>query len=269
MGIILGTLFLLLGFVIGSFINALSFRYDSGKSILTRSVCFSCGKEIYKRDLVPVLSFLLLKGRCRFCHSKISFQYPFVEVLSGLVFLATFLKFRIFLYSGVFSTPLFLWVVFLHLAFWSAFLFISIYDLKHKIVPNEAVYLMMLLGALPLLFHFYMPIVYTASILFVCFFSLWFFSSGRLIGFGDVKIILALGLFFNPAIAVSGVFLSFWIGALYSVFALLSQKVGLNLGGKKLTIKSEVPFVPFMFLGFLLAFWFGFDFLSINALMGL
>lgn len=261
----LGILFLLLGLIIGSFINAFSFRYNSGKSILTRSVCFSCGKEIYNRDLIPLLSFILLKGKCRFCHSKISFQYPIVEIISGLAFLATYLKFRFFLEASVFSVPLFMWVVFSHLAFWSLFIFISVYDLKHKIVPNGAVYTMLAIGIIQHLYILYMPIVYTGLILFFLFFSLWFFSKGRFIGFGDVKIMLATGLFFIPIVSTSGLILSFWIGALYSLLAILTQKLGLNLGSKKLTIKSEVPFVPFMFLGFFIAFWFGFDFLSLST----
>src|SRR3989344_4234135 len=99
MTIFVTTFFFVFGAIIGSFLNVIILRYNTGLSqknsigFSGRSHCFSCGKNIKWYDLVPVLSFLFLKGRCRHCKSKISIQYPLVEFITGILFLATFLKF--------------------------------------------------------------------------------------------------------------------------------------------------------------------------------
>jgi leader peptidase (prepilin peptidase)/N-methyltransferase len=261
MFLILGTLFFTLGLVIGSFINALSFRYNSGKSILTASACFSCGEKLKARDLVPVLSFLFLKGKCRDCGSKISVQYPLVELITGAVFLLIYVKIQDLLFV---SAEMFVASTLVMLAFWAIFIFIAVYDFKHKIVPDGAVYTMSFIAISDILWRGEFIRFFYGFILFTPFFLLWFLSRGRLMGLGDGKIALALGLLLPIAVSSSGVILSFWIGALYAVFIMSKQRIGLNKAGKKTTMKSELPFVPFMFLGSFAAFYFGLDILSLN-----
>src|ERR1700752_70221 len=82
------------GTIIGSFLNVVALRYNTGFSLGGRSRCFSCGKTLYWYKLIPLFSFLIQGGRCRKCHSQISIQYPLVEALTGLVFLGLFLKFQ-------------------------------------------------------------------------------------------------------------------------------------------------------------------------------
>src|SRR3989344_1792899 len=83
----------ILGTIIGSFLNVVILRYNTGSSIQGRSGCMSCGKPLVWYELFPVLSFLFLLGRCGGCKSRISAQYPLVELLTGIIFLLTFLQF--------------------------------------------------------------------------------------------------------------------------------------------------------------------------------
>lgn len=261
MFLILGILFFTLGLVIGSFINALSFRYNSGKSILTSSACFSCGEKLKSRDLVPVLSFLFLKGKCRECGSKISMQYPLVELITGAVFLLIYFKIQnlLFVSAEIFSLSALVFLV-----FWAIFLFIAVYDFKHKIVPDGAVYSMSIIAILDIVWKGEFVRLFYGFLLFTPFFLLWLLSRGRLMGLGDGKIALALGLLLPIAVSASGIILSFWLGALFAVFIMIKEKIGLNKSGKKTTMKSELPFVPFMFLGSFLAFYFSLDILGLN-----
>lgn len=261
MEVILGILFFTLGLVIGSFINALSFRYNSGKSILTSSACFSCGGKLKPYDLVPVLSFLFLKGKCRECGSKISVQYPLVELVTGTVFLLVYFKIQDLLFV---SASTFTESALALMAFWSIFIFIAVYDFKHKIVPDGAVYAMSVVALLDILWRGEFIRLFYGFLLFTPFFLLWFLSRGRLMGLGDGKIALALGLLLPIAISLSGIILSFWLGALYAIFIMLKERVGLNKVAKKTTMKSELPFVPFMFLGSFSAFYFSLDILGLN-----
>src|SRR3989344_6587990 len=80
------------GSIIGSFLNVLIFRYNNRFFLKQRSECFSCGHKLNFFDLIPILSFLKLGGRCKYCHSKISYQYPLVEFFTALVFLGLYLK---------------------------------------------------------------------------------------------------------------------------------------------------------------------------------
>src|SRR3989344_5482997 len=137
MGILAGLAFSF-GAIIGSFLNVVALRYNTGKGIGGRSFCFSCGKNLHWYELVPILSFAVQKGRCRNCRSKISLQYPSVEIFTGLVFLALFFKFNhLLLISPAFFTLLFLFFGIIM----SILIVISVYDMRHKIIPDKLVFL--------------------------------------------------------------------------------------------------------------------------------
>src|SRR3989338_3567698 len=97
-------LFLVLGLIIGSFLNVVIYRYNTARTLGGRSACMSCQKVLCWYELIPLISFLALGGRCKYCKTKISKQYPAVELLTGIIFASLFLKFQ-----GLFfgSTPLF------------------------------------------------------------------------------------------------------------------------------------------------------------------
>jgi leader peptidase (prepilin peptidase) / N-methyltransferase len=232
--------------------------------MLNRSKCFSCSTTLKWYDLVPLMSFLFLRGHCRYCKSKVSIQYPLVEILTGLLFVLLF-----FVLPIDFSIMSFV-VLLLYLVFFSSFLFICVYDLKHKIVPEESIYLMVLSAVvLAILNGNLIKQLLFGLILFLPFFLIWYFSKGTWMGLGDGKVALSIGLLLPLQVSISAVILSFWIGSLYAIFVILSQKFSLYSFGKKLTIKSELPFIPFMFLGTIIALFFKMDILGLQTLFGI
>jgi len=196
------------------------------------------------QDLIPLLSFLILKGKCRYCHQKISWHYPLVE-------LATAILFTLIIH---YTFPNFLFSIFYFLL--SSFLIIIfVYDLKHYIIPDKVIYPAI---ALTLIFDFKFLIfkqfqIFKYSILsaflaagfFLLIFSI---SRGKWLGFGDVKLGFFMGLFLGfPKILVA-LFFAYLIGAIIGI--------GLVLAGRK-TLKSEVPFGPFLVTGTFIALFFG------------
>lgn len=257
MSYLIGVAIFLFGLIIGSFLNVVILRYRTGRTILGRSACFSCGTILTWQDLIPVLSFLSIRGKCRRCGSKISRQYPAVELLTGFVFLLIFWQVG---YS--FSAESLLSLLYL-LIIWALLILILVYDLRHKIIPNSFVYTFAILAFLnfltvtPLNQIWRSPNVWdllAGPILFLPFFLIWFFSRGRMMGLGDGKLALGIGWLLGLAKGGTAIILGFWIGAVISIFLLILSKLGLSLGGKPLTIKSEVPFAPFLILGILIVF---------------
>jgi leader peptidase (prepilin peptidase) / N-methyltransferase len=249
----------ILGMIVGSFLNVLILRYNTGLFSKHRSVCFSCSHILGPTDLLPVLSFIFLGGKCRYCRSKISIQYPLVELLSGLVFLSTYLK------LGTLSLDLvFYWFV------WAVFIAIFIYDLKHKIIPNGLVYTLIVLSLVKILWTVYPDFsenlwsLLAGPIAATPFALLWLVSRGRWMGFGDVKLALAMGWFLGLFDVFSAITFAFWIGAVVGLLLVFLSKMKLSLWSgvfKNLTIKSEIPFAPFLIIGTGIVF-----FLKINLL---
>ncbi|MDO8510417.1 MAG: prepilin peptidase [bacterium] len=270
----LGSFFVFVfGLIVGSFLNVIALRYNSGLSPLEgRSACFSCGKELRWYELLPVVSFLVQKGRCRACGSKISWQYPIVELLTATVFLLTYLKdFSPFNFS-------FFVIIF------SLLIVIGIYDLRHKIIPDGLVYTFIALSLAKL----FMPELgfveipdfldlVAGPLFFLPLGLLWFFSGGRWIGFGDAKLALGIGWFLGFIFGLSAVVLAFWVGAAVGILLLVGarlqsvmpQGMRLFLGTRNLTMKSEIPFAPFLILGTVLIFFFPTDLVGIAALLEL
>ena len=211
------------GTIIGSFLNVVIYRYNSGTSPLTgRSQCFSCGRTLTWRQLVPVLSFLVSRGRCSQCGVRLSLQYPIVEILSGIIFVSVFL-----LGKPVSETTLLL-VVF------STLLVIAVYDLRHQIIPDGLVALFAILGltkfflAVDISRAFHFPYLWTliaGPMLFFPFWALWAISSGRWLGLGDGKLALGIGWFLGATLGGSAIMLAFWIGAGYALVIMGVQKV--------------------------------------------
>jgi leader peptidase (prepilin peptidase)/N-methyltransferase len=165
---------------------------------------------------------------------------------------------------------------------WSILIVIFVYDLKHKIIPDGLVFLFIGLGFLALiarvlLMHAGLPGLTSADtytlvldflagpILFLPFFLMWYLSGGRWLGFGDAKLAIGIGWFLGLWQGIAAIVFSFWAGALISILLLLWQHVGRKLmnrtglsgRGKYLTMKSEIPFAPFLIIGMALVFFFG------------
>lgn len=211
---------------------------------LGRSKCFSCGKTLHWYELIPLFSFIFLGGKCSGCKSKISLQYPIVEFLTGILFALVFLKFGISM-----LTPFYLVVICLLIA-------IAIYDLRHKIIPDGMVFSFDAVAFLFLLFtnHFNvlsMPALldlWAGPIFFAFFAFFWLVSGGRWMGLGDAKLALGVGWLLGISEGTIGLMLAFWIGAGVSIIILLLQRLNISRFG--LTMKSEMPFAPFIILAF-------------------
>jgi len=266
-----------IGAIVGSFLNVFILRYNTGLSAVKgRSICFSCGKTLSWYELIPILSFVIQKGRCRGCGSKISWQYPLVETITGLLFILIFLKFNglvvVFAdYSGV-------WPMLISFAVVSLLLSITVYDFKHKIIPDGMMVAFSILAIVNTFYYYFTAddlafnlkthlIWYLAAgpILALPLFLIWLFSKGKWMGLGDPKLVLGIGWFFGPFYGLSALILSFWSGAIYGIILIILSKMkwhGLEINGK-----TEVPFGPFLVLGFLIVFFFNVDILQLAPLI--
>ena len=227
---------------IGSFLNVLISRLPKKESILGYSKCPDCRKRIAWHDNIPVLSFLFLKGRCRNCRSKISRQYPLIELLTGFLFLFSFLIYG--------SDPVFLVYT---LFFISLLVVIAFIDLKHFIILDNLILSGFIVSTL-LIFNFQFPISNEFSIfqfsnceIITCsfkdaFWGLSFFagiflllflsSKGRWLGLGDVKLAALLGFVFGLKGAVNIFYLTFLTGFIIAIMLLVLKKADL---------KTQVP----------------------------
>lgn len=260
-----------LGLVIGSFLNVIIFRYDTGQTFGGRSGCLSCGYQLKWYDLIPVFSWLALKGRCRKCSAFISWQYPLVELGTALLFVLL-LKKILFLNLTYSFSPLILAFIF---AWWgllfSLLIVIFVYDWRHKIIPNFLVYTFATLSLIQALVfnlgqNFLSPEgiwnLLAGPLLFLPFFFLWFISSGRWIGLGDGKLALGIGWFLGLISGLSAIISAFWLGALWAVFFMFIDR--LSKTPRHITMKTEVPFGPFLIFGILLQFFWPIDFLGLG-----
>lgn len=252
---ILTIIFFVFGLVIGSFLNVVIFRYNTHRSFGGRSGCMTCQKKLSWYELIPVFSFLFLKGRCKGCRARISIQYPIVEFITGIIFALLFLKFQnVFFFDTVGFTIAYAY----YAVIFSLLLVIAVYDLKHKIIPDTLALVLGILSFLGLFFfvnfNFYphLPSLFqfSSGILIALPFALmWLLSKGKWMGLGDAKLALSFGWLLGFSYALSGLVLAFWSGAIVGLLLVaLSKSHGL---------KSEIPFAPFLVLGVILTFLFG------------
>lgn len=215
----------------------------------------SCQNKLTWYELIPIFSFLGLGGRCRNCKTKISFQYPLVELITGLIFALLFLKFQDIFF---FNTLTFIFTYAYYVTVFSLLVVIAVYDLKHKIIPDILSLVLVFLAFLGLFFftnYGFSPHIPTllgflaGPIIAAPFAFLWLVSSGKWMGLGDAKLAISLGWLLGLSLGFSGVVFAFWIGSI----------VGLSLVifSKKHGMKSEIPFAPYLVFGTLLVFLFG------------
>lgn len=253
---LLGLVALLLGLSVGSFINAWSFRLGTGRSILEPSSCMSCRRRLSWFELVPLLSFFLLRGKCRTCTTRLSPQYPLVELATGFLFVFIFLKFPVSDFPSLSTNYQLLTANFV---FWSTLLAIAVYDRRTTIIPDSAALLAGIIG-------FFAPLVmddtflswghlFAGPILAAPLAAFWLFSRGRWMGLGDAKLMLGIGWFLGLSIGFTGLLFAFWLGAAAGV-ALIA--VGKMSAAPRYSFKSELPFGPFLALGAFLAWFFQF-----------
>ncbi|NLL81618.1 MAG: prepilin peptidase [Tissierellia bacterium] len=230
-------LILIYGLIIGSFLNVCIYRIPRSESIVwPGSHCPGCYTGLRWYDNIPVLSYFLLKGQCRYCREKISLQYPLVETLNAIVYIIMYYKFS-FTIDFVFYSLLS-----------SLLIIIGFIDLKEMIIPDVLVIGILVLtliykGVNYLLYGITANLLYSLGGMFIAggmFLAILILSGGGM-GDGDVTLIGALGFVLGIKYILLTVFLSFVIGAIISIFLLIT---------KIKTRKDPIPFGPLIILGF-------------------
>jgi len=236
----LSLLFFVLGLTIGSFLNVVIFRMDDLKSILnSRSHCPNCKQILKWYDLVPFVSFILLRAKCRYCGKEISWQYPLVEVSTALTFLLLYLSFGLS------------WATIFYLIVFSLLIVVFVYDLKTQMTPEIFVWIALVLvflgswyfGSLGFMNMIYGGLIGGGSLALLV-----YISKEKWMGAGDIKIGAILGLLVGFHSAIFGMFLAFFLG---SIAGLIYIKIAHK------TIKDSLPFAPFLILASFLTLLFG------------
>lgn len=258
-----------LGLCLGSFANALVWRlhgqatemdkkkpnkgYLAQLSIAKgRSMCPNCKHPLATRDLIPVLSWLSLKGKCRYCKKAISIQYPIVELVTALLFVISYLWWPVTL-SGAQISIFILWLMLV-----VGFMALIVYDLRWQLLPNRIIYTLGLIAAIQAcisIFAANRPAIALLNVILAVivgggiFYVLFQVSGGKWIGGGDVKLGWLLGLVAGtPARSLLFIFLAALLGSLFSVPLLLT---------KRLNRTSKIPFGPFLIVALIVVQLFG------------
>ncbi len=241
--------FFVLGTAVGSFLNVVAFRTVHGGSIsVDRSKCPHCHKKLESRDLVPIVSFLLLRGSCRYCHKPISWRYPASELATGALFVLAYLT--------AIGAPLPFLQLLALLLLVGVFVVLFITDLYDGVLPNSVVLfgivsvlvfkiLFVFLGVLTL--SELMISLMVAFFVALLFFGIVVVTSEKAMGGGDVKLIFLIGISLSWLGFLLALFVGFLTGALVAVMLIL-------LGKKR--VNQTVPLGPFLVVGaFVALFW--------------
>lgn len=252
-----------LGAISGSFLNVAALRHKV-TTILGRSRCPACRHELSWYELIPLVSFIIQAGKCRSCKTKISPRYFVVEFLMGFLFML--------LVAQPHSTIIvMLFAVLLQLS-----LVLVLYDFKHLILPSEYLNTLFFVSLATgfaraiitlnmSIFHAVLFSVGGAVLVGLPLLLLWLVSSGKWIGFGDVRLTFAMGALLGASLGFSALVFSFWIGAVTMLGVLLVQK----LWKGKLEMKSMIPFGPFLLVGMWLVLFFPIDLQTVYSLIGI
>jgi prepilin signal peptidase PulO-like enzyme (type II secretory pathway) len=247
------------GAIVGSFLNVVSLRFNTGVGLGGRSKCMSCGTSLTWKELVPIFSFAFQKGSCKKCKSKISWQYPLVEFIAGAIFVLIFITFPPVSYLTGFQT-------FMYVIMTCLLLVMSVYDIKHKIIPDQFVYVFAFVALLSLFVGgsswWHVPSYWAliaGPLMSLPFAFLWLISRGKWMGFGDAKLMLGIGWILGISGGINAVVLAFWIAAAVSV-------IWLFITYKKFKPGTEVPFGPYLMLGMYLVLLFHIQVLDVALL---
>ena len=238
---------ILVGLVMGSFLNVVIARLPRGRSIIRPgSHCSSCKKPIAWQDNIPVLSYILLRGKCRRCHHPISVRYPIIESLTALLFFTLERKFG---WSAA--------LIFRHWPFVAALIAITFIDLEHRIIPDvlskgglayglatawlvdDPGWRLSLVGAA------------LGFLIFYGFAKAYELLAGRSgLGGGDIKLLAMLGAYVGPEGVFTTMLVSSIFGSLVGIIWGMSQ-------GRKNILKLKIPYGPFLVIGALYHYLFG------------
>lgn len=220
-----------LGASVGSFINVLVWRKGKKKKILGRSFCDHCRRQLFWWENIPLISFIVLRAKCRTCRSPIPFQYWLVELLTGIIF---FLVFWLLPFENIFLT-------FGHLLLAGLLIAVFLFDFHYQIIPDWTVF-----GGLGLAFLIHLlnqekifDFFLVGVVSFLFFLLLHLITKGRGMGLGDVKFSFFMGFFLGFPRIILAFYLAFLTGAFFGVILILLKK-------KK--FGQQISFGPFLTL---------------------
>ena len=238
MGIYFYIFVFLIGLSVGSFFNVIIFRFGTSKNVVKgRSRCPNCDSVIKWFDLVPVLNYFVLKGRCRGCKKKISPLYPMVETSTAATLLLLFL-----------NTPIVSYLTILNAFIILLLILVIFLDIRYLVIPDK-ILILIALGIVMLRFNlnitdfYWLPAVSLSNLLIsalglTSFFAiLHIVSKGRWIGLGDIKLIFLIGFLLVYPMNYLAIVTAIWLAAIFSIILLIQ---------KKATAKTEIPFGSFL-----------------------
>ena len=207
-GIYIGIIFFLFGITIGSFLNVLIYRIPKKEEFVkTRSHCMVCGYQLEWYDLVPIFSWLLLGGKCRKCKTKLSVQYPLIEFLNGILYLACFL------FYGLSITTL------LYCGLCRSLIALSVIDFRTYEIPVGFNVFILILGLVRVItdYHCWPDYIIGLVSVSVPLLLIFYATKGRGIGGGDVKLMAAAGLLVGWKLAALAFFLGCLLGSVIHI----------------------------------------------------
>jgi leader peptidase (prepilin peptidase)/N-methyltransferase len=217
----------IIGLCIGSFLNVIIYRTPYGKDIIFKSShCTKCEHKLYWWHNIPLISFLLLKGKCHFCKEKISFSYPIIEILTSLIWVLVFYKIS-FDISSIILASIF-----------SLLLALCIIDIKYKAVPDSinisALTLTFIYGLFSLNFVSYiLDMLIVLAIFYLLRFYISYFLKQEAMGEGDIIIGAIMGGLIGLQLGLFGIFLSAMLALPFSIYSRIKGEL-------------ELPFIPFL-----------------------
>lgn len=236
----------IMGVVLGSFFNVCIHRIPNKKSIINPpSHCYNCNTRLKSLDLVPILSWTLLRGKCRYCGQKISKRYALVELLTGILFV---LVYKAYGYSTI--TLYYLLLV-------SLLVVITFIDLNHYIIPDELI-IFGLIGAS--IFNILGQGISIKDSLLGCLicggmlaliYLIELLIKKEAMGGGDIKLFGMVGLFLGIKLGLLTILLSVYVGAIYGVCSIIYSKM------KQKEYNSIIPYGPFISVGALISILYG------------
>jgi prepilin signal peptidase PulO-like enzyme (type II secretory pathway) len=261
---------ILFGFIVGSFLNVVVLRMHTGRSFVRgRSMCFTCNKGLNWFELIPILSFIFQRGKCRNCSVPLSIQYMAMELVTGALFgLIWFVFFDITNLVSLIPV-VFGWIVV------SCLVVAGMYDIRHFILPDETTYFFAGLGVLALFFPVLIgsdvlvqlptwQAIISGPVVALPFALVWWISRGTWMGLGDAKLSLGIGWILGLNAGFSALIFSFWIGAVFVIGLVLYRFFQKHIQHKKISkLDHHIPFGPFLIKGFLAVYLSGFTLYSL------
>jgi len=226
-----------LGSLATSFYHVIGYRLPKGLSVNGRSTCESCGKPLKLIDILPIIGYLFNKGRCRYCHEKISIKHFIFEIIGGLIFLLGYLIYGL-------TIPFIIYIILV-----SVLMIESISDIYYKIVIDRV---WMIGAVMMIIIRIYegnmLPYLLSSTLLFLLLFSISYVASKiykkEALGGGDVKLFIFIGLVLTIELGILTLFLASLFGFLYGIIKLRDKSL-------------ELPLVPFIFFASLISFLYG------------